>query len=145
MSWLLWVVLQWPCRCMCLFQGKSCPDICPRVGLLLYSILPDDLTVPSQQLWDLISLVSFYISVDEEVGMFCLWGWGEDSANGLWLDWLGSIIVAGKVVPSGNMEALTKTTCLRKNIFFFFQKKRGSSIWQAVLYNLYVINPLGKI
>ena len=45
MSWLLWIVLQWTCGCMCLFQGKFCPDTCPRVGLLghmvvlLYSFL----------------------------------------------------------------------------------------------------------
>ena len=34
MSGLLWIVLQWRYRWMCLFQGKFWPDICPRVGLL---------------------------------------------------------------------------------------------------------------
>ena len=34
MSWLLWIVLQWIYRFMWHFQGKFCPDICPRVGLL---------------------------------------------------------------------------------------------------------------
>jgi len=32
MSWLLWIVLQWTCRCMCIFQVKFCLDICPRGG-----------------------------------------------------------------------------------------------------------------
>ena len=44
MSWLLWIVLQWTCGCMCLFQGKFCLDVCWRVGLLghgssMYSFL----------------------------------------------------------------------------------------------------------
>ena len=44
MSWLLWIVLQWTCRCMCLFQGKFCPDICPSgiagsYGSSIYSFL----------------------------------------------------------------------------------------------------------
>ena len=26
-------MLQWTCRCMCLFKGRFCLDICPRVGL----------------------------------------------------------------------------------------------------------------
>ena len=34
MSWLLWIVLQWTCGCMCLFQAKYCLDICPKVALL---------------------------------------------------------------------------------------------------------------
>ena len=34
MSWLLWIVLQWTYGFMCLFQGKFCLDLCPRVGLL---------------------------------------------------------------------------------------------------------------
>ena len=33
MSWLLWVVLQWTCGCMYVFQEKFFPDICPRLGL----------------------------------------------------------------------------------------------------------------
>ena len=39
MSWLLWIVLQWTCRCMCIFQGKFCPDICSRVGLLGHMVV----------------------------------------------------------------------------------------------------------
>ena len=39
MSWLLCIVLQWTCKCMCLFQGKFCPDICPRVGLLGHTVV----------------------------------------------------------------------------------------------------------
>jgi len=39
MSWLLWIELQWTYRCMCLFQGKFCLDICPRVGLLGHMVV----------------------------------------------------------------------------------------------------------
>ena len=39
MSWVWWIVLQWRYRCMCLFQGRFCLDICPRVGLLGHMVV----------------------------------------------------------------------------------------------------------
>ena len=39
MSWLLRIVFQWTWRCMCLFRGKFCPDVCPRVRLLGHMVV----------------------------------------------------------------------------------------------------------
>ena len=39
MSGLLWIVLQWTCMYMCLFQRKFCLDTCPRVGLLGHMVV----------------------------------------------------------------------------------------------------------
>ena len=39
MSWLLWIVLQWTYGWICLFQGKFCPDTCPRVGMLGHMVV----------------------------------------------------------------------------------------------------------
>ena len=36
MSWLLWIVPQRTYGCVYLFQGKFCPDICPRVPFPLF-------------------------------------------------------------------------------------------------------------
>ena len=32
MSWLLWIVLQWTCGCMCFFQGKVLSGYMPKSG-----------------------------------------------------------------------------------------------------------------
>ena len=39
MTWLLWIALQWTYECIRLFQGKFCPHICPRVGLLAHMVV----------------------------------------------------------------------------------------------------------
>ena len=39
LSLLLRIVLQWTYPCTCLFRGKFCPDICPRVGLLSHMVV----------------------------------------------------------------------------------------------------------
>ena len=39
MSWLLWIVLQWPYRCTCLFQGNFCLEMCPSVELLGHTVI----------------------------------------------------------------------------------------------------------
>ena len=39
LAMLLWIVLQWTCGYMCLFQGKFCLDRCPRVALLGHMVV----------------------------------------------------------------------------------------------------------